>query len=499
MADYKIYTPLEAITQNSALVIWDKMEEGENTLKYEVFVNGKLYNTVQCTDETLVNLKPDSDYSIQIRTTCNGRVYETNEIRIRTKQLAKVYNINDFGAKSGKGLNNTKAIQRAIDMCEKGGIVFVPKGEYYTGALFLHSDMTLELDEGAKLISTGVKEDFKPFYYPFEGRWEMCYASLLNVKNLSENDRLDSPQYKQDIYENISIIGKGIIDGGGEALFHSEMKDHGSISRGRTVCIRNTTNVYIYGVTIQNSPSWCLHNIYCKNMTINQISLLNKFDENGIAYTHFNGDGIDPDSCENVIICHSFIESQDDSIALKSGREPLGLELSIPTRNVRVSNCSLSYGFGIVVGSEMSGGVMNVLVQDITAKETLCAINLKTKRGRGAVISDIIYENIHLKASEEFNLDDKWFRGALCIDQFYGDDNVDDTVHEPDIGTSTISGIIIKNIELESMGRPGIYIYGLPEKHIKNVVLSNVSIHSDCISVYKNVDDIICENVKNIM
>lgn len=474
---FRIYAPAEARTGSSILILWDKINEGSEKLSYEVYVNGKQHLRVNCTDVTLTELEADTVYQVQVMAVCAGSKFCTDTITVQTKPIGAVYNILDFGAVSGENHMNTKAIQKAIDACDAGGTVFIPEGVFYSGALFLHSNMTLELAEGAKLIGSGNIADFEPFYYPYEGRWEMCFASLLNVRTLPEHLKADTPQYAFDTYENIAVIGRGVIDGNGEALYREELKALGSISRGRTICIRNTTGLYFYGITVRNSPAWCFHPIYCKNMTINRIKLYNKFDEKGNPYTHFNGDGIDPDSCQNVFICHSYIESQDDSIALKSGREPLGLELNIPTKDVRITNCELSHGFGIVSGSEMSGSVCNVLIQDIAMKETYCAVNLKTRHGRGAKISNVIYENIKLEIKKLFDEDDRWFRGIICIDQFYGDETVDSKTKQlVDQGTSSIEDIVIKNIDLDITNRPGIYICGLPENHVRNVTLSNINI-----------------------
>lgn len=492
---FVIYAPKEARTKDSIFILWDKVNEGSEKLKYDVYVNEELFSTVDCTDITLTELNPDSEYSVQIKVNDGRYVIATEKICVKTKKEGSIYNILDFGAKSDEV--NTDAIQKAIDSCAEGGIVYVPEGTYYSGALFLHSDMTLELAKGAKLVGTGKKEDFEPFYYPYEGRWEKCYASLLNVRTKSQYAHEDTPQYSFDEYKNISIVGEGIIDGNGEALFRDELENRAGISRGRTVCIRNTTGLYIYGVTVRNSPAWCLHMIYCKNVTVNKVSLYNKFDEDGKLYSHFNGDGIDPDSCQDVFICHSYIQSQDDSIALKSGREPLGLKLAQPTKNVRISNCILSYGFGVVVGSEMSGSVKNVLVQDIDMEETYCAVNIKTRHNRGGEISDITYENIKMRLNAIVHEDTKWFRGAICIDQFYGDDKADYETKKPvDNGTSTIRNITVKNVDMELTNRYGIYLCGLPENHPENIELENISIKGSEGCFLKNIDNMKMSKVK---
>jgi exo-poly-alpha-galacturonosidase len=184
--------------------------------------------------------------------------------------------------------------------------------------------------------------------------------------------------------------GEGKIDTSGTVLFKNEMAEKEGY-RGRAVCIRNANHVYLKDITVRQSPAWCVHLIYCSHISVNQVKIHTKYDENGRRYEDiFNGDGLNPDSSNNVYIFHSMIASQDDCIAIKSGRDEEGRAIGIPSQHIRISNCTFQSGFGIAVGSEMSGGVNHVRVSDCT------------------------FRNYSLEHE-----DCKRFRGAINIDQFY--------------------------------------------------------------------------------
>lgn len=387
-----------------------------------------------------------------------------------------VYNITDYGAVPDKKTVCTKAIQKAVDLCGKGGTVYIPKGEYISGAVFLKSDMTLFLEEGARLIGSGNIEDFPLIGCPYEGLDQLCYASLICT---------DGAPHK-----NIAIDGKGVIDANGVALFHAEM-DENRGKRGRAVCIRNTKNVTIKNVTIRQSPAWCLHLIYCENVLIDNIEVHTKFDENGNKYGIFNCDGIDIDSCKNASVTNSVIASQDDCIAIKSGRNEEGRRVGIPSENVTIENCTFLSGFGVAMGSEMSGGVKDVFVRNCTFKNAYSIASVKAIRGRGAYIKNIHYENCSLiNHSTEYS-DTRWFRGALYVDGFYGEEEFDaDACMPVDEGTPAVDGIYFKDITVDTVAGNAVYLCGLPECPFKNVYLENVTAHGKYGMKVKNIDNL---------
>lgn len=384
-----------------------------------------------------------------------------------------VYNITAFGAKAGE--LSTAAIQRAIDLCNNGGTVLIPKGNFISGAIFLKSNMTLRLEEGARLIASQNTDDFPIMGYSFEGREHLCYASLINT---------DSAPHC-----NITIEGTGTIDASGNFLYRAEL-DENKGKRGRAVCIRNTEGLNVSGVTIRNSPAWCLHLLYCQNISITDVKIHTKYAEDGTRYKLHNGDGMDIDSCRNVHIKDCLISSQDDCVAIKSGRNEDGRRVGIPSCDITIEDCKFTSGFGVAIGSEMSGGVENVAVKNCTFENTYSIASVKAIRGRGGYVKNISFENCtHFNHSQEYK-DCEWFRGAIYIDGFYSHKEFDpDEKVSVDEGTPCVDGISLKNITSETIAGNAIFLCGLPEAPFKNIRLENVKAHGKFGMVKHNLEN----------
>ena len=388
----------------------------------------------------------------------------------------KIYDITEYGAVPDGKTVCTEAIQKAVDLCDNGSTVYIPNGIFVSGAIFLKSNMTLFLEEGAKLAGSSNIKDYPIINCPYEGVDQLCYASLICT---------DGAPHK-----NITIDGKGVIDANGVALFNAEMGENKG-KRGRAICIRNTENVTVKNVTIRQSPAWCLHLAYCKNVLIDNVEIHTKFDENGNKYDIFNCDGIDIDSCENVRITNSLIASQDDCIAIKSGKNEEGRRVGIPSKNIAIENCTFKSGFGVAMGSEMSGGVEDVFVRNCNFENTHSIASIKAIRGRGAYIKNIHYENCSLVNHSTEYSDTQWFRGAIYADGFYGDVEFDsDTPAKIDEGTPVVNGIYFKNITVDTVGGNAVYLYGLPERPFKNIYLENVKAHGKYGMKVKNIDNL---------
>lgn len=396
--------------------------------------------------------------------------------------MNKIIEVTAYGAIGDGITDNTRALQQAIDACEAKDTVKIPAGCFVSGAIFLKSDMTLELAEGATLLGSSDLQKYPVMRYRFEG-WETeCYASLINTKEGSQS--------------NIAIVGKGTINASGRELFHKEMAENKG-KRGRAVCLRNTKGIQIKDVTIRQSPAWCLHLIYCEDILIEGVSVHTKYDEEGKLYADiFNGDGIDIDSCKNVVIKDSLIASQDDCIAIKSGKDEEGRRVGIPTENVEITNCTLKYGFGVAMGSEMSGGIRKVSVRDCCFEDTYSFASIKAPRGRGGIVEDIHYANItHYNHSKEHQ-DCKWFRGSLYVDMFYSVEEYDAAKAEPvNEGTPIFRNLTFENITTETIAGNGIYLCGLPESPIENITLRNVQATAQNGILVHNVHNLDCEGL----
>lgn len=496
MNSFAFFNPSEGLTHNSALLLWNKLTHSSATVIYRIFVDNILVASTGNTDYTLTGLLPETEYKINVQAAAD----ETSDILasgspivIQTKPMGQQFDVRDFGA-VGDGIHlNTSALQSAIDACVPGGTVYVPAGIYLSGALFLKSDMTLYLDEGAEIRGSSELADYPVYPYRYEGCEHLCYASLINMPQ-----RIPEGYSKTDpgIWKNVSICGNGTINASGASLIGKELASGDVAKRGNAVCLRNTTGIYLYGITIREAPFWCLHTIYSKNITMNRIRIENRCDKDGNTYGLYNGDGIDPDSCSNVNIVHSCIESQDDCIAIKSGRDEEGRAVGVPSRNYRITNCRFMYGFGVAVGSEVSAGASDVLVQDCRFFNSFSIGSVKSPKPRGGIVQRITYDNCTLVNHDTLHSDCRWFRGAINIDQFYGIEsphvNTAETITE---ATPTIRDVTFRNIELETVGGNAIYICGLPENPLKGIVLQNVVARGiDGMKIY-NTDGLVLDNV----
>lgn len=480
--------PPAARTDTELALVWDKPVCYKEVKGYKIYVNGEFAGSTFNTDYTLRGLEADTEYEVSVRSVLKGgEVSEPCEaIRVRTRTEPEQFDITEYGAVGDGKTLNTNAIQRAIDACREGGRVYVPRGTFVSGAIFLKSDMTLYLEEGAVLLGSADTADYPLMEYRFEGTERLCYASLVNTKN-TQGTRL----------KNITIAGKGKIDANGSRLFAAEMAEKAAV-RGRAVCIRNTDNLYFQDITVRQSPAWCVHLIYCGNISVNNVQIHTKYDENGNRYPGiFNGDGLDPDSSENIYIFNSMIASQDDCIAIKSGRDGEGRKVGISTENVRITNCRFKSGFGVGIGSEMSGGVRNVLVRDCQFENTYSIGTVKAPRGRGNVIENISYEDISFKNMSTEHKDCRWFRGAIYVDQFYSHETFDvDKAEEVNEGTAVIRNITFKNIDMDTVAGNAVFLAGLPESSLKDIRLENVNATGKYGMKAYNIDGLTMENVR---
>ncbi len=419
----------------------------------------------------------------------------------------KDFLITSYGA-VGNGITlNTEAFRKAIEECEKsgGGRVVVPKGIWLTGPIELRSNVNLYLERGA-LIQFSKNFD----HYPL----------VLTTYEGTEQYRCQSPISGRDL-ENIAITGYGVIDGGGDAwryvkkskltanqwkelvasggvvdstgknwwpseqamngekILTQLKKEKGVLTKEdyqkvrdylRPVMVNfiNCKNILLEGVTFQNSPAWNIHPLMSQNIILRNVTVRNPW------YSQ-NGDGIDVESCKNVIIYDCKFDVGDDAICMKSGKDEFGRKRGIPTENVIIADCIVYHGHGgFTIGSEMSGGVRNIKVTNCNFIGTDIGLRFKSTRGRGGVVENIYIDNIFMK---DIPTD------ALSFNMYYGgfspteDLSVEEklknragfTVNE---GTPQFRNIFMENI-LCIGAKDAVVIQGLPEMSIKNIVLKN--------------------------
>lgn len=464
-ADFGLVSPPGAQTADSLAVVWDKPQRGR-VEAYDVYLDGELVSTGKYTDYTFRGLGAAKEYGLSVRARLvTGEVLQSDVIRVATKGTPEVFDVTKYGAVGDGTTLNTGAIQSAIDACSVGGVVRIPAGVFVCGAIFLKSDMTLYLEKDAVLLGSTNPKDYPVMTYRSEGREKPCYASLINTRDAAKGR-----------WRNITIAGPGKIDGSGSALRKNEIAERAA-ERGRLICIRDTDGVYLQDVTVRQAPFWCVHLIYCTGVSINSVGVHTRFDESGKQYAGIiNGDGIDPDSCRDVFIFNCLIVSQDDGIALKSGRDADGRAVGIAVENVRISHCRFLHGFGVAMGSEMSGGLRNVLVEDCEFQNTFGLASIKAIRGRGNVIENVTYRDCTLVNNDKAIKDSQYCRGAIYVDQFYGAAKFDADLAKPvDETTPVIRNITFQNISVDTVGGNAIYLAGLPERPLENIRFENVT------------------------
>lgn len=465
---YNLIIAPGTIAENSVVLLWDK-QYGKDSIVYEIFLNGKLNGFTGKTNYAVNQLVPNTTYKVSLRLRGDKKtVKELFTLQFKTAAKGNIYNILDYGAKDDSTFKNTAAIQKAIDACTTGGTVYIPKGVFVSGALFLKSDMTLDIEKGAVLKGAVTAADYLPMILNrFEG-WELkTYASLLNAGTLNRNGTYN--------VTNLTITGGGTISGGGKRLGASMWNTGGERSRGRLICLMNCQDVSISNLTITEPPSWTIHYIYSDNITCHDLKI--------VTVNIRNGDGIDPDSSTDSYIFNCSFDTGDDCIAIKSGKNPEGFIVAKPTINVRITDCDFIRGHGISIGSEMSGGVSEVLVQDCKAGSLLNGMQIKGTKERGGYVKNVTVDNCQL----------------LKITIFSKLNYNNDGEAAPEL--PVFENFVFKNIDLSqaSVKEPVININGFkdPAHLLRNVTFTNINMPENAKVVINDAENIKFTEVKS--
>ena len=450
------------LSESSAALLWDK-QFAKEAVSYEILLNGESVGKTSKTHFLLNTLQPSSWYTVVIK--IRGTKIKKNTLRFKTADRGTILNILDFGARNDTGFLNTKAIQSAINACTPGGTVLIPSGVFVSGALWLKSNMTLRIEKGAVLKGSIKPEDYLPKYLNrFEG-WEMeTYASLLNAGKLDRNE----------VYtlKNLRITGGGTVSGGGRTLSNAIIKTDGLRGRGRLICLMNCQDVSIDNLSIKEPPCWTIHYIYSDNITLHNLDIHSDVR---------NGDGVDPDSSTDSYIFNCSFDTGDDCIAIKSGKNPEGFLVAKPTRNVRITDCDFKRGHGISIGSEMSGGVSDVLVQDCKAGNLLHGMQIKGTKDRGGYVKNVTVTDCELQKITVFT------------ELNYNNDG------EAAPEVPVFENFLFKNISLAgaNIKEPVININGFKTAahHLKNLQFENILVPENATITIKDADNVVLKNV----
>jgi polygalacturonase len=369
------------------------------------------------------------------------------------------------------------ALDQAIAACHEagGGRVVVPEGDWFVkGPIHLKSNVNLHLQAGATIRFSTEPDDYLPVVFTrFEGNEVMNFSPLVYA-------------YEQ---ENIAVTGQGVLDGqagkdawwqwkgawggevdhgwrpgqpyqGNDANHLRQMGDADVPSRERVFGQGHTLrpsfvqpylckNVLIEGVTVINSPMWIIHPVLSENVTIRGVTV----NSHGP-----NNDGCDPESCRNVLIENCLFDTGDDCIAIKSGRNADGRRIGVPSENIIIRGCTMKDGHGgVVLGSEMSGGIRNVFAEDcdMDSPHLERAIRLKSNSLRGGYLENLFVRNIRVG-----EVSDAVVRINLVYDKDRGEFN------------PSVRNVYIENVTSEKSRYP-FYFVGLDGQPIENVVIKD--------------------------
>jgi exo-poly-alpha-galacturonosidase len=457
------------VSATSATLIWEKPDDFAAIAGYHIIINAKDVATSAKCNFRLIGLSPQQAYNCIIKAELkNGKqVVITPQVKFTTKPQGKVLDITQFGAKGDGTTLNTAAIQKAIDACPANGTVYIPEGKFMSGAIFLKSHMTLEIAKEGTLQGSVNEADYLPYINNrFEG-WELkTYASLINAGVMNNKGGF--------AVEDLSIRGEGTISGGNTPLAKAMIAKNGLRCRGRLILLMNCRNVEIQGLNVQDPPCWTIHYIYSEGITCHDLNIVS---------TCRNGDGLDPDSSNDSYIFNCSFSTGDDCIAIKSGKNPEGFVIGKPTKGVRITDCNFIKGHGISIGSEMSGGVSDVLVQDCTAGALLYGMQIKGTKERGGYVKNVTVADCQLLQITIFSAVN------------YNNDGAG--APEPPI----FSNFVFKNIDLSKASgkQPVMDLNGFKDAghKLKNCTFTNIIIPETARIVIKDAEQLSFTNVQS--
>jgi polygalacturonase len=405
----------------------------------------------------------------------------------------------DFGAVADGETLNTAAFERALAALagKGGGTLVVPSGVWHTGPIRLRSRTNLHLAAGAVIQFSRDHTLYPMRVFDTRGEKQVDTASPLSGDHL----------------EDIAITGAGVIDGGGDAwrlvkrgkatdnLWKSllasggvlnargdewwpsqaaldgaaavrALEDKGSLNpadyepyrlflRPRLLRLLECRRVLIEGVTFRNAPNWTLHPWLCEDVTLRDVKIFND------RWAQ-NSDALDLESCRRVHVTGCIVDTGDDGLCVKSGKDAVGRRIGVPTEDVLIENCTVYEGHGgFTIGSEMSGGVRNVLVRNCTFIGTALGLRFKSARGRGGLVENIHIQGIRMTGIEGSAIDFNFF--------YFSEDQAGAPVPPVTEDTPVFRNILFEDI-VSRGSKAAFTLRGLPEMPLRDITFRDVSL-----------------------
>jgi DNA sulfur modification protein DndE len=458
----------------------------------------------------------------------NTFVYQLPQINVPHFKK-DTFSVVKYGAKANGLHLNTTAINMAIDMAHEngGGTVLVPAGLWLSGPIVLKSHVNLHLASGAVLQFSNRREDYPVIETTWEGNAAFrCQAPISGVGLV-----------------NVGLTGLGSIDGAGQVWKHvkkakltdtqwktllasggvlndkkdtwypSEASKYGNENmawtnkkvagktladyekirdflRPNMVSLTQCRNVLMDGPTFVNSPAWTLHPLLCSHITIRNVHVKN-------PWFGQNNDALDLESCNNGQVENCTFDTGDDAICLKSGKDEEGRLRAKPTENIIIRNNTVFHGHGgVVIGSEMSGGVRQIYVNNCSFLGTDIGLRFKTKRDRGGVVENVFISDISMS-----NIPGE----AILFDMYYeakdpvpleGESQALPLIQPQPLGVGTpaFRSFFIENVMCKG-AETAILLRGLPEMNIKDITIMNSNFIANKGLVCVEADGVMFRNV----
>ena len=402
----------------------------------------------------------------------------------------------------------TESLQKIIDKAhDDNANLVITKGKYLTASIFIRSNMNVIFEDGAELIGTTDEKEYPIIDTRIAGIEMKAYPGILNV-----NDA-----------ENVVISGRGMISGQGRYWWDKYWgEDEKSGYRGeydakglrwaadydcrrlRNIVVMNSRNITIKDLISSEPGFWNLHVLYSEHVVIDNV-FINAGDPHGPST-----DGIDIDSSSDVIVRNCTTNTNDDSICIKSGRDADGYRIGRPCHHVTVENCHILSGFGVTIGSEISGGIHDIVLRGLTFENTDCGFRIKSSHPRRGYIRNVIATDlkmINVRYPVHICLD--WNRGySICtLPEEYRLKEIPDHWKKlleqipEDVPDTLVENVLLKNITAsltpDYSGRSRAFnIEGYDDQPIQNLIMENVSITADEFGIIKAVKNQEMKNVK---
>ena len=390
-----------------------------------------------------------------------------------------VFNIVAYGAKNDGSAPATQALQRAIAAAKAagGGTIYVPAGRYTSGPIELFSNMTLEIDAGATIA-------FPVAPLPFTRGRYLGVEALVPMPLIGAHD-----------VENVTITGRGTLTTGDyeqwgtayggaapkrssdaenangphwdhllkalearQPVSEADYRAAAPELRPSFVFFMNARNILVENVHIVGAPMFVVHLLYSENAVVRNLMIE--------AYPGPHANGIVVDSSRFVRIADDYIDTGDDGIVIKSGKDADGRRVNRPSEDVAITNCTVHHAHGaVVIGSETSGGIRNVVAGNITAVDTENGIRIKSRRGRGGVVEDLRFDNWTMENVGT----------GIVVTSYYVMGGEGSTREEPvSERTPAFRNIAISHVTISGATRQVAEIDGLPEMPIAGLRLSDI-------------------------